>query len=95
MIYIPAKDFAFGVIIDAMSIVFYLLMRKQKKKESTDLKLTRKHGLLLVFLGIITLIAGHFGNYNNYIDYFLGFSLDSLLFLAGMKLLVEGKNDAR
>ncbi|QGA87211.1 hypothetical protein [Sulfolobus spindle-shaped virus SSV19] len=91
---IPAKYIEYGEIIDTIFIIIYLLFRKSKSKSEQTIgnRLdTKLLGYYLVTSAIFVLLIAHFAQYANYLDYYLGLILDSLVFYMGLRLVMKNE----
>ncbi|QGA87235.1 hypothetical protein [Sulfolobus spindle-shaped virus] len=91
---IPEKVLVYGAIIDTIFIIMYLLARKSKTKQEKfieRLQNIRLLGYYLIGASIFTLLIVHMAEFSGLVDYYLGLSLDSLLFFIGLKMVMKNE----
>ncbi len=89
MIYVPSDLLTLGLAGDGVSLIWYMLFRKEKKgqKKKNEIRLSRKQwGYIFIFISFFALLfARAFGNYPSYLDWGEAVAISTFLFMAGMR----------
>ncbi len=92
MIYIPSELFTLGLAGDGVSLLLYMVFRKEKpkketKKEKKEISFSRKTwGYIFIFISFFALLFSRaFGYYPSVLDWGEAVVISTFLFMAGMK----------
>ncbi len=87
MIYVPSYLETIGLAVDGVSLILYMLFRKEKAQKKKEINLSRKTwGYIFIFISFSVLLFSRvFGYYPSYLEWGEAVVISVFLFMAGMK----------
>jgi divalent metal cation (Fe/Co/Zn/Cd) transporter len=94
MLYVSKEYALITLAIDSIMLIIVLLFRKPKHRTvksslNHNYAKLRLLGYYLVMSAVVGLVVVHYASFPSYLDYFVGLSIDALIFYTGLRVVTQ------